>query len=124
MSTLQSKVEDLNSKILSGQILPAFEEYYHEDVVMEDVGTQIPARNGKSAARLHEEAFVGGITAFHGADVKNVVVHETSEGTGVAYSEWFMHFDHSGYGDDTKMAQVAVQEWKDGQIVAERFYHA
>jgi hypothetical protein len=122
--SLKQKVDDLNTKILNGQILPAFEEYYADDVVMEDVGSQIPARNGKDAARVHEEQFVGGITAFHGADVKNVVVQETGDGSGIAYSEWFMHFDHSGYGNDTKMAQVAVQEWKDGKIVRERFYHA
>ena len=124
MSTLKSKVDDLNQQILNGQILPAFEQYYDESVVMEDIGTEIPTRTGKDASRKHEEAFVGGITAFHGANVKNVVVNETSEGSGVAHSEWFMHFDHSGYGNDTKMAQVAVQEWKDGKIVHERFYHA
>jgi len=40
----------------------------------------------------------------------------------VAFIEWFMDFTHSAWGDLVQ-EQVAVQRWKDGQIVHERFYH-
>ncbi len=122
MSTLKDHVDDLNQQILNGQILPAFEQYYDEGVVMADIGGE--PRVGKAVNRKHEEQFVGGMKAFHMAEVRNVAIHETSPGSGTAFSEWFMHFDHEGYGDDVKMEQVAVQEWKDGQIVKETFYHA
>ncbi len=36
--------------------------------------------------------------------------------------EWFMDYSHKEYGD-VKMDQVAVQNWKDGKIVKEVFYH-
>lgn len=120
--SLKATVDELNQMILSGEILPAFEKFYHEDVVMSD--NDVDHREGKARNRQHEEQFVGGITAFHGAEVKNVAVHERGEGSGTAFAEWFMHFDHAAYGDDTRMKQVAVQEWEDGQIVRETFYHA
>jgi hypothetical protein len=120
--SLKANVNELNRMILSGEILPAFEKFYHEDVVMSD--NDVDHREGKARNRQHEEQFVGGITAFHGAELKNLSVTETSDGTGIAFAEWFMHFDHSAYGNDTKLRQVAVQEWKDGQIVRETFYHA
>lgn len=120
--SLRQHVDDLNQMILSGDILGAFEKYYAEDVVMSDNNQD--HRRGKDRNRQHEEQFVGGIKAFHGAEVKNSVVNETGDGSGVAMSEWFMHFDHQAYGDDVKLEQVAVQEWKDGQIVRETFYHA
>ena len=120
--SLRQKVDTLNQQILDGDILGAFEKYYADDVVMSDNNQD--HRVGKDRNREHENQFVGGITAFHGAEIKNVAVHETGEGSGTAFTEWFMHFDHSAYGDDTRLEQVAVQEWKDGQIVKETFYHA
>lgn len=120
--SLRTKVDQLNRMILDGQILEAFEKFYHEDVVMSD--NDVDHRVGKPRNREHEHQFVNGITAFHGAELKNVSVRETGDGSGTAFAEWFMHFDHSAYGEDTRMKQVAVQEWEDGQIVRETFYHA
>ncbi|MEP0546566.1 MAG: nuclear transport factor 2 family protein [Rhodothermales bacterium] len=120
--SLRQKVDALNQQILDGDILGAFEKYYADDVVMSDNNQD--HRRGKDRNREHEKQFVGGITAFHGAEIKSSAVHETGEGSGTAFTEWFMHFDHSAYGNDTRLEQVAVQEWKDGQIVKETFYHA
>ena len=119
---LRQKVDALNQQILNGEILDAFEKYYHEDVVMSDNNQD--HRRGKDRNREHEKQFVGGIKAFHGAEIKSSAVNETGPDSGTAFTEWFMHFDHEAYGDDTKLEQVAVQEWKDGQIVRETFYHA
>ena len=119
--SLRQKVDALNQQILDGDILGAFEKYYAEEVVMSD--NNVDHRVGKERNREHEKQFVGGITAFHGAELKNLAVHETAPGTGTAFAEWSMRFDHAAYGDDTHLQQVAVQEWEDGQIVRERFYY-
>ena len=116
MSTLRDKVDDLNNRILQGDILGAFEEYYHDDVVMTDAGQE--PRSGKTVNREYEEAFVNGLTEFRGAEVKAVGVDEEA---GKALVEWHFDFTHSAYGDQ-KYDQVAVQTWKDGQIVDEKFY--
>lgn len=122
MSTLQNKVQDLHDKVFTGRLLDAFDEYYHDDVVMTESGQE--PRVGKAANRTYEEQFVGGVKAFHDAGIRNMAVKEESDGTGVAFIETYMHLDHTHMGDDARLEQVSVQEWKDGQIVKETFYHA
>lgn len=114
--TLLDKVTDLNRQILDGQILPAFEQYYHDDVVMTDQGQ--PPREGKALNRQYEEAFVNGLTEFRGAEVKAVAVDEAA---GKTFVEWHFDFTHKDYGSQT-YDQVAVQTWNGDQIVEERFY--
>ena len=116
MPTLQESVADLNARILQGDILGAFEDYYADDVVMIDQG--MPPREGKDVNRAYEEAFVNGLTEFRGAEVKSVGIDESA---GKALVEWHFDFSHKDYGDQ-KYDQVAVQTWKDGKIVEERFY--
>jgi ketosteroid isomerase-like protein len=74
MSTIKENVEELNSMILKGEILPAFEKFYAEDVVMRDNDT--PLREGKAVCRKFEEDFVNSLTEFRGAEVKNILVSE------------------------------------------------
>ena len=116
MPTLQESVADLNARILQGDILGAFEDYYADDVVMIDQG--MPPREGKDVNRAYEEAFVNGLTEFRGAEVKAVGIDEEA---GKALVEWFFDFTHADYGSQT-YDQVAVQTGKDGKIVEERFY--
>lgn len=113
--TIKEKLEDLNQMVLNGQVLEAFDKYYHEEVVMSE-NNQDPLV-GKTACRQKEEAFVNGLTAFRGAEVKNVAI-----GEGVSMVEWFFDYSHKDWGDRT-YNQVAVQEWKDGQIIRETFYY-
>ncbi len=122
MNSLREKVEDLYSKVYGGQLLDAFDQYYADNVEMAEIGQ--PVRVGKAVNCAREEQFVGGIKAFHGGGVKAVAVDERGPNSGTAFIESWMHFDHTGYGDDVRMEQVSVQEWQDGQIVRETFYHA
>ncbi len=116
--SIRAKVDELNSMILQGQILDAFDKFYAENVEMRDNDGE--PRVGKPTCRQFEEAFVGGLTAFHGAELKGVAVNEED---GIAMNEWFFHFEHKDWGEQ-KYTQVAVQRWENGQIVDERFYHA
>ncbi|MCH8566625.1 MAG: ester cyclase [Balneolales bacterium] len=113
--TIQEKVKKLNEMILSGKALDAFEEFYHEDIEMSENGQDV--RKGKDANRDFEVDFFSKITQFNGAEVINVAF-----GDNVSMVE--MHFDyvHSEWGHK-KFTQVGVQEWKDGLIIKETFYH-
>ncbi len=73
-------------------------------------------RSGKAANREYEEAFVNGVT-FHGAEVGCVLV----DGDRAAI-EWSFDFTPNG-GERLVQRQVAVQVWRDGQVVRETFYH-
>jgi hypothetical protein len=112
---IETNVKDLNQMILEGKMLDAFEKHYADDVVMQDINMEPTV--GKDANREREMKWLEGITDFRGAEVKNVAV-----GDNVSMVEWFMDYSHKEYGD-VKMAQVAVQNWKDGKIVKEVFYH-
>ena len=116
MASIRESVDDLNNRILQGDILGAFEEYYADDVVMIDAGQ--PPREGKDVNRKYEEVFVNGLTEFRGAEIKSSVVDEANN---KALTEWHFDFTHSDFGDQ-KYDQVAVQTWKDGKITEERFY--
>ncbi len=117
MSTIKENVEQLNNMILQGDILGAFDKYYSEEVVMQDNDT--PLREGKKVCREFEEAFVNNLSEFRGAQVKNVLI---SEAAGVAAVEWDFDYTHKEWGE-RNYTQVCVQQWKDGQIISEKFIY-
>jgi hypothetical protein len=115
MTDLRTMVDQLNQMILEGKTLEAFEKFYAEDVVMQD--NDYPQRVGKDVNRQYEEAFVNGIVEFRGARVVNTIISD-----GIAVVEMWMDFTHKDYGV-RNYTQVAVQRWKNGQIVEEKFYY-
>ncbi len=115
MTDLKTLVDGLNQKILEGKIMEAFEEYYADEVVMQD--NDYPARIGKDVNRQYEEAFVNGLTEFRGAKVVNTLVSD-----GITVVEWWFDYTHKEYGV-RNYTQVCVQRWKNGKIVEEKFYY-
>ena len=106
---------ELNALVLQGRILDAFEQFYAEDVVMQENSATPVA--GKAANRERERQFLESIEQFH---------HAALLGSATAgdrsYSEWLMDVTFKG-GVRVKLEQVAVRRWRDGQIVHERFYY-
>lgn len=113
---IRAHVTALNDRILSGDILGAFEDYYTDDIVMSENGTE--PRQGKAVNREYEEAFVASIAEFHGAEVRSVLV----DGHRAAV-EWFFDYTPKD-GERMAYTQVALQTWNDdGKVIAETFYH-
>lgn len=116
MSTdLKAAFEDITTLTLQGKAMEAFEKYYADDVVMQE--NEAPATVGKEANRLREQDFFAKLTEFRGAELKNVAFGED-----VIMSEWLLDYTHQDWGKRT-YHQVAVQKWKDGKVVHERFYY-
>ncbi len=115
MKNLELKINDLNSMILNGKIMEAFEKFYHDDVVMQENSDEPTI--GKEANRIREEEFVNSITEFRGAQVLNVAT-----GDNVTMVVWHYDYTHKVWGDKN-YTQVAVQTWKDGQIIREQFFY-
>jgi len=114
--TLADLEQDLNRKILAGDALEAFEEYYAEDCVMQE-GSDEPFQ-GKVVNRQREKDFFASVT-----DVREISVGDVAVGDGVTMSTW--HFDVTLEGaGDVVFDQVAVRYWDDGKIVKERFFKA
>lgn len=105
----------LNEAILSGKALEAFEQYYAEDVVMQENSDE--PRVGKEANRKAEVEFFSSLAEFHEGKLLSSAVNGD-----VTFGEWFMDVTFKN-GYRLKLAQVAVRRWKNGKIAHERFYY-
>jgi hypothetical protein len=115
MSPLHEKINALNSLVLEGKALEAFEKFYHDEVVMQE-NDNTPTI-GKDANREREIEFFGNVTAFRGAEVRGVATGEN-----ISTVIWHYDYDHKVWGA-RKYTQVSVQHWKDGQIIKEQFFY-
>ena len=114
-----ANVAELNKKldeaVLSGKALEAFDEYYADDVVMQE-NSDAPFV-GKALNRNREIEFFNSIAEFHSAAVLS-----SAAGDDISFSEWAMDVTFKN-GHRYKLNQAAVRRWKDGKIVHERFYY-
>jgi hypothetical protein len=115
MSDIKTWVNDLNEMILQGKAMEAFEKYYADNVEMQE--NNFPPTVGKEANRQRELDFFSAVTAFRGAQI-----HDVAIGDNVSMVVSSMDYTHKEYGDRNN-TQVAVQHWKDGKIVKERFFY-
>ncbi len=114
---LRGYVEDLNSRVMNGDMLGAFDQYYADDVTMQE--NQLPPIVGKAANRAREEEWLAAITEFRSAEVKSVGVDPKTDTTLV---EWIFDYTHKEWGD-VKNHQVSIQRWRGDKIVHERFVY-
>ncbi len=100
-----------------GNMLEAFETYYHDDVVMvEATGDK---REGKDANREFEKNWLAGIKEMHGGGVNAIT---SNEDAGVTMVEAWTDMTFKD-GNRMKMEEVAVQKWDGDKIIHERFYY-
>ncbi|MBN9382017.1 MAG: nuclear transport factor 2 family protein [Chitinophagaceae bacterium] len=115
MQNIQKKLTDLNTLVLQGKALEAFEKYYHPDVVMQE--NHLEPTVGKDANRQRELAFFDAVTEFRDARVLGTAV-----GEGISYVTWKYDYTHRDWGV-RDYTQVSVQTWRDGLIVREQFFY-
>lgn len=118
MAQVETTTQDreLNRRILQGDLLGAFEEFYADDIVMRE-GAGEPT-TGKDANRQREEQFVASVDQVNGVQLLGEAASDDR-----SYSEW--EFDVT-FKDGQRVAfrQVAARRWRDGQVVEETFYRA
>ncbi len=112
LAVLDQKV---NEAILAGKAMEAFDEYYADNVVMQD-NTSEPWV-GKQLNREREINFFGSVETLHELKLVSSVV-----GDDISASEWVYDLTFKG-GTHARLEQVAVRRWADGKIVSERFYY-
>lgn len=116
MSYLQ-QVQDLQTMIGQGQMLEAFEKYYHDDVVMVEATGEV--RKGKDANREFEKQWLASVKEVHGAGVTAITSNEEDSTT---MTESWMEATFQD-GSRYKMEETAVQKWDGDKIIHERFYY-
>ena len=112
---IESSLKELNSLVLEGKLMDAFEKFYHEDVAMQE--NDLPATISKEANRKRELEFLNNIQEFRGAEVKGLAVDGN-----VSYVIWRYDYTHKEWGV-RNYTQVSVQEWQEGKIIKEKFIY-
>ena len=115
--TYKEKAEELYNLIATGKLMDGFEKFYHEDVVMQEIGEE--KRIGKEANRAYELKFLSMIKDVHGAGVTAIA---SDEANGIVFIENWMDLTFQD-GNRVNMVQVCVQKWDGDYIVSETFYH-
>jgi ketosteroid isomerase-like protein len=112
---VRERVEGLIARVEQGRLLEAFEEFYAEDVVMQENAN--PPTVGKAANREREKAFVASVAAVHESRANAILVDGDR-----AVIEWVADFTNTE-GTRLRIEQTALQTWLGGQIAHERFYY-
>lgn len=112
--TLQAQLNDLNNMVLNGEILESMDKYYHADCVV--IEKYDVVANGIQEAKDRESSVFEGVEAWLKSEIKSTAV-----GDNVTMTEWHFEYKHRDLGHK-KFDQVAVQHWKDGKIISDRFY--
>lgn len=108
-------VNKLIEAIGQGRIIEAFDEFYGEEVVMQE--NSEPETVGKSENRIREEQFVASVKEIYGGSFGPIII----DGDNVAYQS-FMDF-RTVDGLRIAKTQVAIQKWEGDKIVHERFFY-
>lgn len=116
-SVLAQRVENLVKQMQSGQILEAFNEFYADNVAMQE--NNKPATTGKAANLEREKQFLAYVKTWKSFNIRAVGIDEQR---GVVLMQSDFEFDAVD-GKTLKYDQVAVQQWREGKIVHEKFYY-
>ena len=100
--------------LLQGQEIEALEKFYDPEVEVQE-NDQDPIR-GKENAIQARKAFLSEVKEITSVKPLKVAVGEKT-----TMVEWQLAYQLNG-GSERKYTQVAIQEWKNGQIVKEKFY--
>jgi hypothetical protein len=114
MNLLIEKIGDLNDLIMQGEVMEAFEKFYHEDVVIQ-YNDEAPV-HGKEANRALKENDLKNVLELKSAKPLKVTIGEQT-----TMVEWQLSDQHRIYGERS-YTQVAVQDWNQGMVVKEKLY--
>lgn len=112
---LKDRLEDLFRYIREGRIIDAMQEFYAEDVAMQENAN--PPTVGLAANIEREKQFMSGVKEWKGFEVRGVGV-----GDGITFYEAVFDWIATN-GQPVHLEQVTVARWRDGKIVHERFYY-
>jgi len=114
--TYLERAKDLYAQMEQGNIMDAFETYYHKDVVVVEADGQ--ERHGKDAQRRAIQEWMDAVEEMHGDATEFVTSNEEEAVTMVqSFTDVTMN------GQRMPFREIAVQRWDDDQIVHEAFFY-
>jgi ketosteroid isomerase-like protein len=112
--SIKPQVLDLIRLVETGQMLEAITKYYGADVAMQE--NTSPPTVGFAENYAREAAFFGSLAA-----AKFTLVSVVTEGNR-AVINWVFDYTTAD-GQRYRMDEIAIQTWRDGKIVHERFVY-
>jgi ketosteroid isomerase-like protein len=112
--SIKPQVLDLISLVEKGQMLEAMNRYYAENVAMQE--NVSPPSVGFAENYAREEAFYGSLQALN-FNLVSVVVEGDR-----AVINWVFDYTTAD-GTSYRMDEIAIQTWRDGKIVHERYIY-
>ena len=114
MIEISTRDRQLNEGMIRGETVEAFEEFYDEEVSMQE-NNEEPTIT-KDANRKRERAFASKLKHCEFELINSVV------GDNVSFSQWkiTLTFDND---QQRVRSQVAVRAWKNGKVLHERFFY-
>lgn len=117
MPVLGRLFEEFVSLVEEGRTLEAMQRFYADEVVVFE--NRELSRAGKE--RCIEFELEQQKEAHRPATLR-ALKHACNETTGAGFVEWLIRFETAA-GRPMRLEEVAVQSWRDGEIVEERFYY-
>ncbi len=115
--TYLEKAQDLYNMLYSGQLLEAFDKYYHPECIMVEGNGEV--HEGKEKNREREVQFLNSVKEIHGGAV-TCISSDEAQGKVMIESNLDLTFAD---GNRMMLEQVAVQQWDGEHIKHERFYY-
>jgi ketosteroid isomerase-like protein len=112
--SIKIHVADLIQLVETGQMLEAITKYYGENVAMQE--NTAPPTVGFAENHAREAAFFGSLKF-----AKFTLVSVVTEGDRAAIN-WIFDYTTAD-GQRYRMDEIAIQTWRDGKIVHERFVY-
>ena len=116
--TYLERAQKLMEMVGQGQMKEAIDEFYADNVVIVEANGD--SFEGKEKQKERIDEWQASLEAMHGGGVYAIT---SNEGAGVTMIESFVDVQFKGAPAAIKFEEVAVQNWKDGKIVKERFYY-
>src|SRR5688500_12057353 len=90
-SQIKTSLTDLNSLVINGRLIDAFEKYYHEEIEMQE-NSNAPVK-GKDTNRKREIEFLSNVTEFRKASVGGLAVNGNT-----SFVIWSYDYIHKEWG--------------------------
>jgi hypothetical protein len=115
--SIKEKMAEIIELTLKGKLDEIFATYYHEDVVRQE--NYEDPRVGRQFNLDYEKNAIARVDTWNKVEFRDVVVDEEKN-----ISMVLQFIDVTVKGQRFKREEVAVQRWKDGLIIHEKFYYS
>lgn len=110
---IAEKLDELINLVAAGKPMEAFSRFYHPDLEKTDLDGV--THKGKDVNEKIGYELLSNVKAVHDFTALGKIIKDNR-----SFLVWSLDFDHASQGRIT-VVQVAIQDWKDGLIVRERF---